>query len=221
MFPFATSTFKNIKEYLSPHHMLSLHRNDNFKLNLFKNIPIEKQSVICKEEETKEYEGSYLKHREQLLRPLPFIYRVSCEDTNSYLEELCVHLRSMSPSDIEPKYVFNRIRTEPGMGLWCNCCNRFDNHCFERLFGRYCFKAVQRRYNEDGNFETKKCILMLFCVYFNRGLDYWVMTELDGIEEKMTGSYTIPKCMVQGSLKQAYEWVLWRETNDGSQEGDD
>ena len=47
-----------------------------------------------------------------------------------------------------------------------------------------------------------------------------MMTELDGVEEKMTKSYTIPKCMVQGSLKLAYEWVLWRETKDRNEEGD-
>ena len=139
---------------------------------------------------------------------------------------LFLNLKEFEEQDTEPVYVlFSNCNTHVGAKIdpnvdptehtcmqGCNDC--FIDTCCEYLYGGYCFAAVKRYFNKNTHIAGLRDAYVYYVAHFNRQLDIHSYRESGNAESLRASTISKPtKCMKEGSLKVAMQWVQWQLNN--------
>ena len=91
-----------------------------------------------------------------------------------------------------------------------NCKDCDVEACNEFCFGHYCIAAVKRYFDENALIATVKDGYVTFMVHYNRALDYHSFDTNTHNKLRETEISRAPKCMKDGSLTFACQWLKWK-----------
>ena len=133
-----------------------------------------------------------------------------------------LRLNDIKDDDLEHIYEMfgNNAKLANSSQNMCNktCLNRNCKDCDleacdEYRFGHYCVAAVKRYYDENEYITTIKDGYVTFMVHYNQALDWHSFATNTHYKLRYTKISRAPKCMRDGSLKFACQWLKCKIEN--------
>lgn len=168
------------------------------------------------------------KKKEKMEHTLQYLDTVSFQDdptfqrvnsSVSYSDVLFLNVKEVEEDDIEPVYfVFHNCKSKPGPGqeedtMHHTCEECFYDKCCEYMFGPYCVAAVKRYFEENCYIANERDAYVTFKAHLNRRLDHHSFENSTNETIRPTQITRVPKCMREGSLYYAIEWIKWQRAH--------